>query len=402
LKSSFYYFSDFFQKKILPLIGGNIRVQLSFSAKKFISLEDFLPRKTELIAGVRIFGFPKILAQTPRSLDEVSPGQTLHSMIFGYRNTQAIYVVAKLGVPDLLKKEGPQKSDILASKLEVDLRSLHRVMRALASVGVFSQDHQDRFGLTPLSELLCSDADRTLRYFAILLGEEHYASMGDLLYTVRTGETAFNKMYGMGLFQYLSTHADANSTFNAAMHGSGTEWKELPQFYDFKRFYKIVDVGGGHGALISTILRSSVESRGILYDLPDVVRSAVDYLLLQEVLDRCEVIAGDALTSVPAGGDLYTMSYVLHAFQDDNAGKILKNCRSSIASDGRLLLMEQVLPEGAAPSPGKMFDLIMLATSGGIERTKSEWEALLRGSGFELTTIVETSFGDPLIEARPI
>jgi hypothetical protein len=330
-----------------------------------------------------------------------NPHDVLLDLIFGYRNTQALYVVAKLGVPDLLKQGGPEKSSVLAEKLGVDPSSLHRVMRALASLGVFTQDGEDKFGLTPSGELLCTDAGGSLRYFAILIGEEHYSSMGNLLHTVRTGETAFNHMYGMGLFQYLSTHPEANATFNAAMHGSGTEWRELAGFYDFKPFRKVVDVGGGQGALISTILRASPKSQGVLYDLPEVVRGAEGHLRAAGVLDRCEIIPGDALVSIPAGGDLYTMSFVLHAFQDDNAQKILENCRASIAHVGKLLIIEHVLPEGSTPAEGKLFDLIMLATSGGMERTRIEWETLLRASGFELTHVIETGLGYPLIEARP-
>lgn len=332
----------------------------------------------------------------------VRPLDTLRQMIFGFRNTQAIYVVAKLGIPDLLRNEGPEKSDILAKRLGVHPRSLHRVMRGLASLGVFTQDTADRFGLTPIGEFLCTDVPGSRRHYAIMMGEEPYRVTGDMLETVRTGQTAFNRIYGMGHFEYLQTHPEANATFNAAMQGTRSSLNDLGNFYDFGRFLKVVDVGGNEGAVIATILNTNQQIHGILFDLPHVVNGAEGYLKSKGVLDRCQIIGGDAFDSVPPGGDLYVLSAVLHAFEDDKAKKILDNCRASIANYGTLLLIEQVLPEGDASSLGKMFDLIMLTVSGGMERTKSEWEILLRSSRFELKQVVETNFGTSLIEAQPI
>ena len=338
----------------------------------------------------------------------IDPASTLSDMIFGFRNTQAIYVVAKLGIPDYLR-DGPVGSAELAKRLGVHAQSLHRVMRALASVGVFAQDKEDRFGLTPVSEILCSRSPVSMRQYAILMGEEHYQAVGELVHTVRTGESAFNHMYRMEFFEYLSTHPEANATFNAAMHGSGNEWEDLPKLYDFRRFHKVVDVGGGRGALLAAILRANPAMHGALFDLPQVLSGAEEYLKSRGVLDRCEVVLGDALSAIPSGGDLYIMSAVLHAFQDDKAKRILDNCRSCIKSEGKLLISESVLPEGDAPSEGKMFDLIMLAVSGGLERTKGEWQSLLCSSGFELEQVIETkseklepNLVTPLIEARPV
>lgn len=322
-------------------------------------------------------------------------------MMWGFRSTQAIYVVSKLGVPDLLKKDGSMKAEEIAQKLGVNPKSLYRVMRALASAGVFTQDIDDRFGLTPISDLLRSDVVDSMRPFAVLLGEEHYRGMGDLLYAVKTGQTSFDHIYGMGLFEYLSCHPEANATFNAAMHGSGTEWTDLPKFYEFDSHETIVDIGGGKGALITAILKANPQMHGVLYDLPHVLTESEAFLKTEGVLKRCKIIGGNALVSVPSGGDLYVISAVLHAFQDDKALKILDNCRSSIPPNGKLLIIEHVLPEGDVPYEGKMFDLLMLSVSGGMERTRREWKDLLSKSRFELRRVIETTLGVSLIEAEP-
>lgn len=309
--------------------------------------------------------------------------------------------MAKLGVADLLAK-GQSDSAELARKLGVHHQSLFRVMRALAAQGVFTQDSAGRFGLTPLSQLLRSDTQDSMRYFAICFGEEHYKAAGDLMHTVKTGETAFNHVFGKGHFEYLAEHEEASKTFNEFMAQSLARYGNPLESYDFKERSVVVDVGGGVGALLAHILRSNPHLFGILFDLPHGVAEASGYLEAQGVLNRCQVVAGSFFESMPAGGDVYIMSRILHDWDDSKAGVILARCRSAIRNDGILLLRESIIPKGDIPSPGKQLDLTMLFLLGGIERTEEEWGHLLSSSGFSLNQVIRTGKPFDIIEAKPI
>ena len=329
-----------------------------------------------------------------------SPGDVLFRMVFGLRNSQAVYVVAKLGVADLLINR-PLTSDDLAPKLGVHSGSLFRVLRALAAQGVFTQDSSDKFGLTPISQLLRTDNPHTLRYAAIYSGEEYYRAAGELLHTVRTGETAFDHIYGKGHFEYMGENPDAAKTFNLYMATSQARFGNPFQYYKFKKGSLIVDVGGGQGHLIAEIIRTDPSLRGVLYDLPQGVADAAVYLKDQGVEQHCQIITGSFFDSIPPGGDVYLLSRILHDWPNAKASEILKNCRKSIRDDGILLVREHVIPEGDAPSVGKQLDLTMLIMLGGAERTEKEWRELLQESGFTLTRIVKTGQSFDLIEAKP-
>ena len=329
-----------------------------------------------------------------------NPADVLLRMIVGLRNTQTVYVVAKLGIADLLVN-GALTSDDLASKLGVHARSLFRVMRALAAQGVFKQDSSDRFGLTPISELLRTDNPNTFRYAAIYNGEEYYRAAGELLYTVKTGEVAFNHIYGKGHFDYLGENPEAAKIFNDYMAGSHTHFGNPFESYDFKGRNLIVDVGGGQGHVIAPILKSSPSIRGIVYDLPQGITDARAYLGAQGIDRRCKVVAGSFFDSVPSGGDVYLLSRILHDWPDEKARLILRNCRKSIRDDGILLLREHVIPEADAPSAGKQLDLTMLFMLGGAERTEKEWKKLLQDSGFTINRIIKTGQSFDVIEAKP-
>jgi hypothetical protein len=331
------------------------------------------------------------------------PRETIFKMITGCRNTQALYVVAKLGVADLLVN-GPLTAEELAEKLEVKPRPLFRVMRALAAQGIFAQDANDRFGLTPLSQLLREDNPQSLRYAAINIGEEYYRAAGELLYTVKTGETAFDHMYGKGHFEYMAEHPESSRTFNRFMSQGISALGNDPfqKAYDFARVKVVVDVGGGNGTLISSILRSNPELEGILFDLPQAVTEAPKLLSVQGVEDRCQIVTGSFFDSVPPGGDVYILSRILHDWSDEKAKLILQNCRKAIKEDGALIIQEAIIPEGDTPSQGKQVDLTMLFLTGGMERTKREWSELLRESGFEFKRAINTGQTWDLIEAKPM
>lgn len=293
------------------------------------------------------------------------------------------------------------ESSELAKKLGVHDRALFRVMRALAAQGVFTQDSLDRFGLTPISKLLCSNAPDSMRYIVISYGERQYEAAGKLIHTVRTGETAFNHIYGRGLFDYLSRNDEASVTFNTFMAQSHRRSGDHLESYDFSERKLVVDVGGGQGHLISKILRQNLHLKGILYDLPQGVTRASSYLEEQEVSDRCRIVEGSFFESIPMGGDVYLLSRILHDWPDEKASLILSNCRKAIGRDGVLLIMDAVIPEGDTPHLGKQVDLQMLFLVGGVERTEKEWRRLLEPSGFALKRVTKTGVQFDVIEAIP-
>jgi len=318
-----------------------------------------------------------------------------------FQISQALYVVAKLGIADILA-DGPKTGDELAKVVGAHPRSLFRVLRALAALGFFTQDASDRFGLTPKSRPLLSDDPNSLRPQIVFFGEHRYRAAGALLHTVRTGETSFDHLYGMGHFDYLAKNPEANATFNAAM-ASGLRQSENPlDRYDLSGRRLVVDVGGGRGDQIVSILRANSNLKGILFDLPQVASDARAYLKDSGVADRCELKTGSAFESIPRGADVYVMSRVLHDWADDKAALLLANCRKAISDDGILLVRDSVLPESDAASQAKQMDLTMLIMTGGMERSKDEWRSLLRATGFDLANVRRTTSPFDLIEAKPV
>src|SRR2546425_6231205 len=283
------------------------------------------------------------LQSAPRESDRDVPWPAATA----FRTTQALYVVAKLGIAALLR-DGPKTSEDLARRAKAHPRSLFRLLRYLAGIGFFTQDKSNRFGLTPKSEPLRTDAPNSMRPMVIFLGEDQYLPTGELLHTVRSGETSFDHLYGMGHFEYLAKHPEASARFNAAM-ASGLRQSENPlDRYDFSGRHVVVDVGGGRGDQIVSILRANPTMKGILFDLPQVTSDARAYLKASGVADRCELRTGSAFESIPRGGDVYVMSRVLHDWPDDKAALLLVNCRKAISDKGILLIRDSVLPDGDA------------------------------------------------------
>jgi len=310
---------------------------------------------------------------------------------------------AKLGVADFLAS-GSLTGDELAKRMGANSHALFRVMRFLTSLGIFTQDSSDKFGLTSISRHLRTDVPESLRDLIIMFGEEHYKAAGELLHVVLTGETAFNYVYGKPLFEYLAEHPEASKTFNAAMVQGLGRFGSPFETYDFTGRRLVVDVGGGHAHLLAYVLRSNPSLNGILYDLPQGATEAAAYLESQGVSSRSRIVTGSFFDSIPSGGDVYVMSRVLHDWPDEKARLILTNCRKVVSKDGVLLISEIVLPQGDALSMGQDLDmdLVMLFMLGGTERTEAEWRNLLQGSGFALRRIVKTSGPFDLIEAGPV
>jgi len=338
----------------------------------------------------------------PTGADAVPPPATLLQMMTGYWVSQALYVAAKLGVADLLA-EGPRPVEALAVATQTDAPSLHRVMRALASVGVFTEAHPGTFALTPLAALLRTGTPDSMRALAIMYAEEQYRAWGDVLHSVRTGKTAFEKQFGTSYFAYLAQHPEADRVFNEAMTGYTTQLVgAVVEAYDFSPFTTLVDVGGSYGTLLAAILRRHPAARGILFDQPHVVAAAGEHLATAGVAERCTTVGGDFFVAVPAGGDAYVLAQILHDWDDERSVAILRQCRQAMPAHGKLLVVELVLPPGEEPFLGKWLDLHMLVLLGARERTATEYEALFRATGFTLGRVVPTAAGPSIVEGIPV
>jgi hypothetical protein len=241
-----------------------------------------------------------------------------------------------------------------------------------------------------------------MRALAIMYAEEQYRAWGDLLYSVRTGEPAFEHQFGMGVFEYFSKNPEASTVFNEAMTGWTRQVADaVVGSYDFSPFATVIDVGGNQGTLLAAILRSHSASRGILFDLPHVVASAESVLANAGVGNRCACIGGDFFEAVPTGGDVYVLAQILHDWDDGRCVAILTQCRHVMPVHGKLLIVELVLPPGDQPSFGKWLDLHMLVMATGRERTTEEYRQLLRAGGFELSRVLPTPAGASVVEAVP-
>lgn len=331
---------------------------------------------------------------------ERSPQNELSQIIGAYQQSQAVYVAAKLGLADLLK-EGPRTPEELAESTGTHARSLYRLLRALASIGLFAEDEQGRFTLTPMAELLRSDHPDSKRAMALMMGEEHYRAWGDLLYSVQTGRTAFERVYGMPVFEFLSQNPEKGEIFDQAMtaiHGAETE--PMVEAYDFSGVGTLADIGGGNGSVLSAVLRRHPDMQGILFDLPPVVDRARGTIEAAGLADRCRFVSGNFFEEVPSGADAYLLRHIIHDWDDAKCTTILQTIHRAIPDEGRLLVLESVIPPGNDPLGAKFLDLTMLALPGGQERTEAEFRQLFETAGFRLTRIIPTATEVSIIEGR--
>jgi SAM-dependent methyltransferase len=332
-----------------------------------------------------------------------TPAATLLHLMTGYRAMQALYVAARLGIADLLK-DGARGSEELARATGADARALHRLLRALASLGVFGEDADGRFAPSELGALLRSDVPGSLRAAAIFFGDErNWDAWGKLERSVMSGEPVRGPRGTQAFLEESARDAEGAALFNAAMTSLTSAFDAaVTAAYDFSRLGTLVDVGGGQGALISSILAANPHLRGILFDIPPVIESARGRIGEAGLAGRCELVAGDFFASVPAGGDAYVLKWVIHDWDDEHSIAILRSCRRAMARDGRLLLVERVVPERidqSADTQGIVLgDLNMLLWTGGRERTAAEYRALLTSAGFTLARIVPTATQLSIIE----
>lgn len=331
-------------------------------------------------------------------------GQLLH-LISGYWVAQAIHVAAELGIADLLGKKACSIVT-LAQQTGVHAPSLYRVLRALASVGIFSEIEPQSFVQTPMGLLLRRDMPGNLAAFSRFQGDAwHWNAWGAIVDSVKTGRC------GMALrhdaphcFEYLARHPESASTFNQAMSGYAAQVNAaVVEAYDFTAAKLIVDVGGGQGQLLGVILDNAIQARGVLFDLADVASHADAVLAAHGVAERCRIVAGDFFSVVPDGGDVYLLSSILHDWDDDQAVKLLRNvgvAMRNLGTGARLLIVEHVLPGGNEPHPGKFIDLEMMLITGGKERTLPEYRSLLSRAGFEYLRLLPTAMSASIVEAR--
>lgn len=331
-----------------------------------------------------------------------SPPPDLRQMLTGFWASQMIYVAARLGIADLLAA-GPRTAADLAQASGAHAESLYRMLRALAGLGVFREVDGGRFELTPVAEPLRSDVPGSQRAMALMMGEEHYQAWGQLLYSVQTGRTAFEKIYGCEIFDYLGHHPEQAALFDAAMLAvHGRESQAMVEAYDFAGLGTLADIGGGNGSTISAVLQAHPRLRGILFDLPGVIERARLRLAAAGLAERCATVGGSFFEAVAPGADAYLLRHIIHDWDEPRCVQILRNIRQVLPPHGKLLVVESVIPPGNDPGFGKLLDMNMLVIPGGKERTETEYRELFQQAGFQLTRIVPTKAEVSVIEGRPV
>lgn len=316
---------------------------------------------------------------------ETSQARRLMDLMTGYWRTQAVRTAAELGLADRIG-DGRRRTSELAAELAVDPDALGRLLHYLVSVDVLDGDDTHGFALTPMGALLRDDTPGSMRHYARLYGGEFYRAWGELPESIRTGRSGFGRVFGDELFPYLAADPGLSLLYDKAMVSGNAFFADVPRAYDFSGARIIVDVAGGHGALLTEILRRNPGARGVLFDTPHVIAETRRGELSPELAERTEFVEGDFFTAVPSGGDVYTASRILHGFDDDTCVRILAGCAAAMTPDARLLLLERLLPdEPATGGLGHGYNMHMLAVmGGGRERTRRAYEALLDKAGFAL------------------
>jgi len=321
----------------------------------------------------------------------------------GVVKARTCYAAAKLGIADLLAG-GARTSDELARDVGVQPRALYRLLRALTIVGLVSEAQEQRFSLTELGATLRSDVAGSMRAWVEFCGSPYYLEAWvHILHSIDTGRPAFDHVHGKPLFDYLVEHPEESRIFDDAMTSlTSNDAPEIVAAYDFARFKRLIDVGGGRGALLLEILRTHSSATGVLFDRPHVTGDVAERIADLGLADRCVVQSGDFFTEVPADGDAYLLKYILHDWDDTNCGRILSSCRRAIAPGGKLLAIEVVVPPVGVPGHSKLDDIEMMVLLGSQERTEEEYTALMERSGFRLTRIAPVNWLLSVLEADPV
>lgn len=324
--------------------------------------------------------------------------------IAAYWQSQLIYLAAKLGIADALAN-GPLTVDEIAIRVDAHAPSLKRALRALASLGIFKSDAHGRYHLTRLAQTLRTDHPESLRDFALMLVDDYnWSAWGALEHAVRTGGNAFEHVHGAPAFEWMRLHPEKEKAFSASMASlSVLENAAVSRAYPFGKLRTVVDVGGAHGHLLVSILRSYVRVRGVLFDQPAVIDAALKagHVSAPDLSSRCEAVAGDFFESVPAGADAYVLKYILHDWDDERAIRILENCRRAMPPEGRVLVVDHAVTPGNRFDWGKLVDINMLVMMGSRERTRQEFAELFARAGLHLRRVIRTGCPLNILEGIP-
>jgi hypothetical protein len=343
------------------------------------------------------------MSHTGEKGDVLSPQAVLIRMTHGYCEAKALQVAAELGIADLIA-ENPKTADQLSKILGVHSDSLYRLLRALASLGIFKEISDSHFENTPLSEAIRADVPGSVRDFVIMTPNDGFLlAWAKFMDVVRAGKPSFEDVNGCDQWEYFRRHPDMGERFNKGISARASQvTSALLQSYDFSQFKTLIDVGGVLGTVLASILNKFPQLHGCLYEQSSVIEGAKSLLEAQGVISRCNLISGDFFESVPRDFDAYLVKSIIHDWEDEKALAILKNCRASINKNGKLLIIDAVISRDNAPHPGKWKDLMMMVVYGSRERTEQEFQNLLRESGFKLKQVIALPLPDALIEAVPV
>jgi hypothetical protein len=342
------------------------------------------------------------MVNTDERLNQMGLVPAILRMATAYWVSQTIYVAARLGVADVLG-EGPKSGAEIAGATGANSKSLARLTRALVALDVLAVDQDGRFRLTRIGASLQSGMPGSMRSIILTFGEEHYQAWGKLIDSIKCDKPAFDEVYQRPLFEHLAQNAAAAQAFNDGMTDLTSQVALATLIaYDFSGSRVVADIGGGHGVLLDSILKSNPSATGILFDSEQVISGATPQIATKGISERRRSIGGDFFESVPEGADVYILKNVLHDWNDDRALQILKNCRRAMRAQAKLLVIEVVLPLVDDPAFGSLLDLNMLVMSGGQERTKDEYCRLLESSGFRLTQVIPTLAPVSILEAIPV
>jgi len=344
-------------------------------------------------------------SQGQATAPQQNPAEQLFQLALGYIPAMSINVIAKLSVADQLAG-GPKTVAEIAGVCKGKADALYRLMRAVATVGVFRETDPGRFEQTPMSDLLRTDHPQSIRDFMVFFPDPlHFRCYANLMHCVKTGETAGKPTVGKELFEYLADHPEDSAIFNAGMVNITRLFvPAVLDAYDFGGAQVMSDIGGGHGSVVAAILLRYPKMKGMLFDMPHVVAGAGAYLQSAGVANRCEIVPGDFFKSIPGGADTYIMKNIIHDWDDDRSIAIMRNIRQALGDrpNGKLLLLEFVLPPGNEPNLSKWADIEMLALPGGRERTEQEYSALFAKAGFRLNRVVPSKSPQSVVEAVPV
>ena len=318
-------------------------------------------------------------------------------MIFGFVPAKAIHIAANLNLADLIATEGPMTASQLAQKTGSHEESLYRVLRALCSNGIFEENAQGKIALTPMAECLQEDHPESMKAMAISAGGLFYKSYTELPYSVQTGKAGFEKALGMGPFDYLTKNPEEGKTFDRAMTNfHGGETQPMIDHYNFSTFDTVVDIGGGNGDVLSSVLTQNPGIKGVLFDMPAVVERAKANIANNGLTARCQLHGGNFFESVPSG-DAYILRHIIHDWNDQDATAILNNCRKAMNPGAKVLVVEAVIPKGNEPHPFKWLDITMLMI-GGKERTSDQFEQVFSKAGLRITRIIPITPAISIVE----